>query len=301
MRRAALTLLHILHLSTHRIFCFISRRMSSPAPPATATATAITPPDSSKGTPLIPPPTEEKSCRTPIVQILDEVRRRRLQQGKSSLFPWHRFPLQEDEYTDLLAEVGKELDSVQEFWTHRLRYVSAAPSCRRLLSRRLSLLTSLQQRYDYLPSISTLILRMPTATHERFIRNVVHEMTRQLEALASADRPASDFARQINACGSTTIRFPDDYGRHDPDGSFAHEQAQFPGSSSRSRTRKSGGTLAGWRTITYWGRMGTSGRLWAWTLNTRAMAGAGERAFRARWLLCLCGGQRSPWTMTEKS
>ena len=116
-RRAALTVLYILYLSIHRIFCFISQRMSSPAPPATAT----TPPDRSKGTPLTPPPTEEKSRRTPIVQIRDEVRRRRLQQGQYSFPPWQRFPLREDEYTDLLAEVGKESVSVQEFWTHKLR------------------------------------------------------------------------------------------------------------------------------------------------------------------------------------
>ncbi|KFY69202.1 hypothetical protein V496_00433 [Pseudogymnoascus sp. VKM F-4515 (FW-2607)] len=196
--------------------------MSSPAPPATATATATTPPDRSKGTPLTPPPTEEKSRRTPIVQILDEVRRRWLQQGQSSFPPWQRFPLQEDEYTNLLAEVGKESFSVREFWTHRLRY-------------------------DYLPSISTLILRMPTATHERFITKLVHEITRQLETLASADRPSSDFARQIDACGSTTIRFPDDYGRHDPDGSFAHTQAQFPGvvfEVSYSQKRRDLGRLA---------------------------------------------------------
>ncbi len=88
---------------------------------------------------------------------------------------------------------------------------------------------------------------MPTATHERFITSVVQEIIRQLQALASADSITSDFARQIDVCGSTSICFPDGYGRHDPDGSFGHELAQYPGvvlEVSYSQKRRDLGRLA---------------------------------------------------------
>jgi hypothetical protein len=72
---------------------------------------------------------------------------------------------------------------------------------------------------------------MPTATHERFITSVIQEISRQLQTLAAATDSsiASEFAQQIDSCGSTSISFPDGYGRHDPDGSFGHKQAQYPG------------------------------------------------------------------------
>jgi hypothetical protein len=88
---------------------------------------------------------------------------------------------------------------------------------------------------------------MPSATHERFITSVVQEITRQLQILVSADSLTSDFARQINACGSTSICFPDEYGRHDPDGSFGHKEAQYPGvifEVSYSQKRRDLGRLA---------------------------------------------------------
>ena len=88
---------------------------------------------------------------------------------------------------------------------------------------------------------------MPTATHERFITSVVQEITRQLQNLASADSITSDFARQIDACGSTSISFPDGYGRHNPDGSFGHKQAHYPGvvfEVSYSQKRRDLGRLA---------------------------------------------------------
>ncbi|TVY58864.1 hypothetical protein LSUE1_G009739 [Lachnellula suecica] len=189
--------------------------MSNPAPLVVTT----TPPDSFTSTPLTPPPSEEKGSRVSTSQILDGVRN--FQRGQA-LPPWHRFSLQEDEYTRLLAEVGKESESFQGFWKHKLKY-------------------------DYFPSTSTFIFRMPTATHERFITSVVQETTRQLQTLATADSLTSEFARQLDSCGSTSIHFPDEYGRHDPDGSFGHTQAQYPGvifEVSYSQKRRDLGRLA---------------------------------------------------------
>ncbi|KAH9204218.1 hypothetical protein DL95DRAFT_529357 [Leptodontidium sp. 2 PMI_412] len=167
--------------------------MSNPAPLAITT----TPPDSFTSTPLTPPPSEEKGPRTLISQIFDGVRK--CQRGQSLLSPWHQFPLQEDEYADLLAEVTKESDSFKGFWKHKLKY-------------------------DYFPSTSTF-----------------------LQTLASAKSLTSDFARQIDAYGSTSICFPDEYGLHDPDGSFGHKEAQYPGvifEVSYSQKRRDLGRLA---------------------------------------------------------
>jgi hypothetical protein len=86
-------------------------------------ALTSTPPDSFTSTPLTPPPSEEKGPRTSVSQILDGVRN--CQRGQSLLPSWHQFPLQEDEYADLLAEVAKESDSFQGFWKHKLKYVSS--------------------------------------------------------------------------------------------------------------------------------------------------------------------------------
>jgi len=74
---------------------------------------------------------------------------------------------------------------------------------------------------------------MPSATHEQFIAGITGEIERSLRTLASADAdadpPCADFARQINSRGSASLHFADGYGRHDPDGSFSHKSALFPG------------------------------------------------------------------------
>ncbi|OBT82395.1 hypothetical protein VE02_09586 [Pseudogymnoascus sp. 03VT05] len=88
---------------------------------------------------------------------------------------------------------------------------------------------------------------MPAATHERFITSVILEIARQLQIIGSLDSLASDFARQIVACGSTTIYLHDGYGRHDPDFSFRHKEAQYPGvvfEVSYSQKRRDLGRLA---------------------------------------------------------
>ncbi len=71
---------------------------------------------------------------------------------------------------------------------------------------------------------------MPTAVHEIFIAGVVQDIVEKLKAISSRDDGAGRFARDIIHCGSTTITFDDaEYGRHDPDASFSHSRARYPG------------------------------------------------------------------------
>jgi hypothetical protein len=85
------------------------------------------------------------------------------------------------------------------------------------------------RRYDYFPLTSKFVLRMPSLIHEQFIRRVVEEITSQLQNLTSTDPQSSAFAQDILSSGSTTLDFGSEYGRHDPDGSFRHRRAQYPG------------------------------------------------------------------------
>lgn len=88
---------------------------------------------------------------------------------------------------------------------------------------------------------------MPTTTHDRFLSSIVQEVFRQLQAFETADSTTSDFVKRIRPAGSSSIIFPGLYGRHDPDASFGHEKAQYPGvilEVSYSQKRRDLGRLA---------------------------------------------------------
>lgn len=88
----------------------------------------------------------------------------------------------------------------------------------------------LKSRYDYFPSVERFVLRMPSGIHEIFLHSVVKALEQQISVIASSQSPSADFAQNISYYGSTTIFFDDpDYGKHDPDASFYHSQAQYPG------------------------------------------------------------------------
>jgi hypothetical protein len=71
---------------------------------------------------------------------------------------------------------------------------------------------------------------MPTAIHEIVVRSVGREIIRQLDSIAERNNASGEFTRNIQDSGSTRLTFPDsDYGPHDPDGSFRHLKAQYPG------------------------------------------------------------------------
>jgi hypothetical protein len=89
---------------------------------------------------------------------------------------------------------------------------------------------TLKRRCDYFPHRQQFVLRMPSAVHEIFIAGVVQDIIEKLKAISSRSDDAGKFARDILHCGSTTITFDDiEYGRHDPDASFSHSEARYPG------------------------------------------------------------------------
>ncbi|ESZ91860.1 hypothetical protein SBOR_7766 [Sclerotinia borealis F-4128] len=81
-----------------------------------------------------------------------------------------------------------------------------------------------------------------THFHAIIISEVVTELTRQLDSIASSESPSAEFAQEINLIGSTTIGFEDPkYSKHDPDAQFLHSGARYPGvvlEVSNSRKRK---------------------------------------------------------------
>ncbi|KAH7389270.1 hypothetical protein BKA64DRAFT_680154 [Cadophora sp. MPI-SDFR-AT-0126] len=168
----------------------------------------VTPPSSFTTHPLTPPPTDEKSPT--VLRIIRDIRRRKAEVGagagigKTKLpapVPWTAYSLDAEAYTELLRRFECD-ENLAAFVDHELRF-------------------------DYFPSTRRLILRMPTAVHEYFIHFVVQEIRTQLGAFTGS---SGAFAKDVKFGGSTRISFDDsEYGCHDPDGQFKHENAQYPG------------------------------------------------------------------------
>ncbi|KAF2435355.1 hypothetical protein EJ08DRAFT_580620 [Tothia fuscella] len=90
-------------------------------------------------------------------------------------------------------------------------------------------------RYDYNRETSRLVIRMPTAIHECIGRRIDRFIDSRLEEIGRGSGMASEFAQKILVMGSTTIHLPtyyDPYGKpskHDPDASYKHADAEYPG------------------------------------------------------------------------
>ena len=85
---------------------------------------------------------------------------------------------------------------------------------------------------------------MPTRIRERFLIQVHDAIRLQLASLT--DGLARDFAKDIVFEGSTTYKPVDpEYGRHDPDGSFRHQQERFPGFITEGAYSQKGKMLQG--------------------------------------------------------
>ena len=85
-------------------------------------------------------------------------------------------------------------------------------------------------RFDYFPSASLFVLRMPSLLHEAIKAKIVRDIESQLLSISNGVNPASAFAKSIEHGGSASINLSDpEYGRHEPDALFRHRQAQFPG------------------------------------------------------------------------
>lgn len=90
-------------------------------------------------------------------------------------------------------------------------------------------------RYDYDPCRSRLTIRMPSALHDVFCAKIVEEISRQLKQLERREACA-DFAKEVQHLATSRIMIPDGtrdgkqiYSRREPDASFKHRLARFPG------------------------------------------------------------------------
>jgi hypothetical protein len=74
---------------------------------------------------------------------------------------------------------------------------------------------------------------MPTAIHELFIEGVENGIRRQLEAISNGSDKKARFAQEVQATRSTEIHFAatasSSKSRYEPDASFGHNDAQYPG------------------------------------------------------------------------
>ncbi|EAL86725.1 uncharacterized protein AFUA_7G08520 [Aspergillus fumigatus Af293] len=170
-------------------------------------ASDITPPGSDLVTPLTPPPTEEKA--SPIVtKVLRHLRQH--QQGHRPQSSWVEYPLKPKEYVDFTNLLGSD--------------------------GRLSGYVKDKVRYDYNPSRSRLTVRMPTAIHDTFCAKLAGEISNQLRQFEKSEGSVADFAGQIEHFSTSRINLPIDseddelkYSTREPDASFGHPKAQYPG------------------------------------------------------------------------
>ncbi|KAF2419687.1 hypothetical protein EJ08DRAFT_598800 [Tothia fuscella] len=82
-------------------------------------------------------------------------------------------------------------------------------------------------RYDYNRETSRLVVRMPSTIHEYLIESIKLSIHDQLEEIRRGSGMASDFAQKIYPAGSATISLKQS--KHDPDASFQHDDARYPG------------------------------------------------------------------------
>ncbi|KAE8350060.1 hypothetical protein BDV28DRAFT_151306 [Aspergillus coremiiformis] len=91
-------------------------------------------------------------------------------------------------------------------------------------------------RYDYDPFRSLLTIRRLTPFHEIFCASVVGEISRQLDIIRNSNCYEAGFAKEIWPFASSRVRLPEttddgnvEYITRDPDASFGHYKAHFPG------------------------------------------------------------------------
>ncbi len=94
---------------------------------------------------------------------------------------------------------------------------------------------------------------MPTGLHELFIEGVEDAIRSQLKAIRNGSDKAAMFAQKVRAARSTEIYFPVEdtppgtISRYEPDASFWHDDAHYPGviiEVAYSQKRESLGRLA---------------------------------------------------------
>jgi hypothetical protein len=72
---------------------------------------------------------------------------------------------------------------------------------------------------------------MPTPIHERFIDQVEDDIRRQLRKIQNGSGKTAEFAQKVYSARSTEIHYDarSSKSKNEPDASFKHEDAEFPG------------------------------------------------------------------------
>ncbi|ORY12467.1 hypothetical protein BCR34DRAFT_563855 [Clohesyomyces aquaticus] len=167
----------------------------------------ITPPSSFVDPPLTPPPTDERAYTqaSRVIALFKDI-----EVGKPvTQPPWTEFQLVRGEYD----EIERQLDQDKLL----CGYVKD------------------KIRYDYNGDKNQLFVRMPTAVHELFIARVEDTIFSQLKSICEGSSNAAAFAQKVQPARSTEIYFPVDdappgtRSKHEPDASFWHTDARYPG------------------------------------------------------------------------
>ncbi|CAG8015642.1 unnamed protein product [Penicillium salamii] len=171
-------------------------------------ATGITSPGSALGRPLTPLPTAEKPLSESAQSVVTYLRLHRA--GHRPRF-WWEVQLKPDDYTEVLhmLNLDKSLcDYVED-----------------------------KVRYDYDTRRHCLTFRMPSPVHDTFCARIVDEVLQQLRHFQRDNRLlVAEFVKQIEHFATSRILIPEDvqdgkqtYSRREPDASFGHRQALYPG------------------------------------------------------------------------
>ncbi|KAF2007251.1 hypothetical protein P154DRAFT_614661 [Amniculicola lignicola CBS 123094] len=167
----------------------------------------ITPPSSFIDTPLTPPPTDEKAPTqaTRVIALFKDI-----QAGRHiKEHPWTEFQLAKGEYDEIERQLRRD-ESLFGYVKDKIRY-------------------------DYWGGSHQLVIRVPTGIHELFIDGVEDAIRSQLKAIRSGSDSTALFAQKVRPARSTEIYFPVDdappatKSKHEPDTSFWHDDAQYPG------------------------------------------------------------------------
>ncbi|KAF2844474.1 hypothetical protein T440DRAFT_473377 [Plenodomus tracheiphilus IPT5] len=165
----------------------------------------ITPPSIFNGQPLTPPLTVEKPY-TEAPRVIAHFRQ--IQAGRDSGGePLKEFQLVQGEYEQIERTLLQD-DVLSGYVKNKIRY-------------------------DYDGDNCTLVVRMPTEIHERFIDAVEDDIRSQLKAIRSGSDRKARFAQKVRPARSTEIRFAanalSSKSKYEPDASFRHDDAQYPG------------------------------------------------------------------------
>ncbi|KAJ6069163.1 hypothetical protein N7499_011050 [Penicillium canescens] len=170
-------------------------------------ATNNTPPGSVFVPPLTPPPTVEKPLSKSTQNV---VNRFRLHREGYRPGPWWEGRVRPNDYTQVLHVLDADRP-LQKYVDDKLRY-------------------------DYDPCRSRLTIRMPSPLHDTFCARIVDEISRQIRQYQQNGGPAANFAKEVEHFATSRILIPEDrtdgkqtYSRREPDASFGHRRAHYPG------------------------------------------------------------------------